>query len=315
MSATASLLAQIRERIRALRESGKLPGVVGFQFNGEYDGPASMTLEAEPVEVMQCDSVLGIRELLADREDNASTLLMLTSLPQAELGQDLVARLAGRRLFRSDMWAAAMNRFHAHSVDPRIAREAWIAELLLELPGNGDFPAMGNGYLDSGTVWQTLLAKLVGLHSDRPDALSLLRWLVIPGNVERYLATDQQFRDGFKRWLEGNAGEAARAVADCIEATRNSDAIAVELVLDVLTKPTPGLESAMNVSAARLERLHANRALGESAARAWADAARQLVHEKSQEARDEVAGWLRRADDLLEEIGATQYAYLASKRE
>ena len=196
-------------------------------------------------------------------------MVVLTSLSESELGHDVMARLAGRRLYRADAWEAAMARFGAHSVDPRIAREGWIADLLLELPG-GDFPTVPSGYLDAGTVWQTLLGRRLGLTDSRPDALALLRWIATPASVERYIAADEKLRVGFKQWLTLSvAGEAAVAIADCLEATRNTDAIAIGLVFDVLTASAPATASSLRICAARLERMHGNRPLGESAARAW----------------------------------------------
>ena len=222
-----------------------------------------------------------------------------------------MARLAGRRLYRADAWEAAMARFGAHSVDPRIAREGWIADLLLELPG-GDFPTVPSGYLDAGTVWQTLLGRRLGLTDSRPDALALLRWIATPGSVERYCVADENLRVGFKQWLTLSvAGEAAVAIADCLEATRNTDAIAIGLVFDVLTASAPDTASDLRICAARLERMHGNRPLGESAARVWAGAARQLIDDADRDGNaDAIAAWLKRADDLLEEIGASAYAYL-----
>jgi hypothetical protein len=302
---------QIRDRVKALRGKGRTSAIIGFHAGGNYEGPQSFALNGETVQIAQSDCVLEIRELLEKAGGDSNTLVVLTSLSESELGHDVMARLAGRRIYRADAWEAAMARFGAHSVDPRIAREGWIADLLLELPGE-HFPTVPSGYLDASTVWQTLLGRRLGLTDSRPDALALLRWIATPASVERYCAADEKLRLGFKQWLALSvAGEAALAIADCLEATRNTDAIAIGLVFDVLTANAPDAASALRICAARLERMHGNRPLGESAARAWAGASRQLIDDASRDGNaDPVTASLRRADDLLEEIGASAYAYL-----
>lgn len=60
--------------------------------------------------------------------------------------------------------------------------------------------------------------------------------------------------------------------------------------------------------------MHGNRPLGESTAQAWAGAARQLIEDAARDGNtDAIAAWLKRADDLLEEIGASAYAYIGDK--
>ncbi len=242
MSAGVLQAAQIRERLKLLKERGRLPGVVAFYSPGVDADAAGVTFEGEHIEIRRCDSVLEIRDFLASRAEadakrviSASetppslapaTAVLLTRVPYEELGEDVLARLAGRKLFRADSWGAVMSRFQAVKLDPRLVHEGWIAELLLTLPGN-DFPAVPNGYLTIESVWQTLLGKLVGLGEERLDAVAMLRWLAASGSIERYGAMEENFRSGFRRWAEMTAGEVGRAIADCIETTRNSDAIAV----------------------------------------------------------------------------------------
>src|SRR5579884_1304579 len=138
---SAPTLAQIRERLKLLREKGRLPGVVAFYAPGIYAGPDSLAFDGEQVKIRRCDCVLEVREALAARDGKTETEVLVTPVPYEELGQDVLARLAGRKLFRADSWAAARSRFHAVSVDPRLVREGWIADLLIELSGN-DFPVL-----------------------------------------------------------------------------------------------------------------------------------------------------------------------------
>ena len=152
--------AQIRERVKALREKGKRRGVIGLYSSGAYDGPTSIAFDGEVINVIECDSVLAIREVLVERESDTATLVLLTSIPPEELGEDVKARLIGHRLYRVDAWEAAMKSVPRETCRSS-AREGRLDRrpAQLRLPGNGDFPAVPNETSDSSTAWRVLLGS------------------------------------------------------------------------------------------------------------------------------------------------------------
>ena len=54
--------------------------------------------------MVRADTVLEVREALADAETLARPTVVLTRLEQGELGQDVVARLARGKLFPIEIW-------------------------------------------------------------------------------------------------------------------------------------------------------------------------------------------------------------------
>lgn len=80
-------------------------------------------------------SELALREQLA-AADGAALRILLTDRAEHELAADVLARLPKRRLPRVEPWVALLQLFQAQSVDPRVARERWMADALLNAPGH-----------------------------------------------------------------------------------------------------------------------------------------------------------------------------------
>ena len=67
---------------------------------------------------------------------------MITNLDDAELSDDILVRLAKRKLIPIDSWQIVKSLFQAHAIDPRLTRHRWIAELLMEFIPEGGYPAV-----------------------------------------------------------------------------------------------------------------------------------------------------------------------------
>lgn len=312
MSTGAPSAAQIREYVASLRAKHPNDRVFGIRTDGSWSGPARLEIGSEPVEVAQCDSVLAIRERLSERSGESPMLVLLTRVPQAELGGDVLGRLARRRLHEFDSWDLVMERFRAREVDPRLVREGWIAGVLAGLEGGNGFPITASGYLDSETVWGVLLSRLLDLRVNRPDALDLLRWATDGDHLRRYQATPGEFRAGLRRWVVEVAGPVAQAILDCIESCDGPGPLAVGLVCGVVYAEEAEGSPDLNLAAGRLERFHGNRRLPPGAARQWAAAAREAVEDLASNGHRMVADRVvETADDLLREIGAEAFAWLS----
>ena len=103
--------------------------------------------------------------------DEATTKILITPLEEKDLSDDILLRLAKRRLFPIDTWQIVRSLFQAPTVDPRLTRFGWIAEMLLDLVPAEGYPAARGGFLDADTVWPLLLRYGIGLDGGdpRPD--------------------------------------------------------------------------------------------------------------------------------------------------
>ena len=180
MTQPVPTFGQIRAKVQAVRrmaEKKKLPPprYVGIQSPGRYAGDRLRRDGADAYRIEQCDSPLAARIALLDDEQGATVTVLVTALTDQDLGDDVLVRLAGRRLYPLDPWQIVKELFQAHAVDPRLRGQGWIADRLLELATAAGVPAAAGGYLDAEVVWPMLLQRLLGLEGDRPDLPLLLR--------------------------------------------------------------------------------------------------------------------------------------------
>ncbi len=184
--------------------------------------------------IEQCDSPLALRIALREEGGPTTTKVLITNLDDNGLSDDILIRLAKRRLFPIDSWQIVKSLFQAHAIDPRLTRYHFIADDLLEFIPEGGYPAVSGGFLDAETVWPILLARVIGLVNDRPDLAAILRWLTDANAVARFRAASQEFREAAVNWLCETAGTAAAVVLQCVAANQKADALPIGLAAGVI---------------------------------------------------------------------------------
>ncbi len=170
------------ERVRRKdRENEYESLVIGFHATGPWRGESEVNLDGRRYAVVRADSALEFREALAVAEADDRPTVVLTALDQAELGHDVVARLARSKLWPVDPWEGVKGLFRARQLDPAL-REACLAQALLEHqpPGRGYDPVPA-GVLDAGTAWRAIYRHALGMEDREPDLPGLLRWAAETG--------------------------------------------------------------------------------------------------------------------------------------
>ena len=131
--------AQVAAQVAMVRRQRPEDRVIGMHTPGGWLGGATLTVDGETCNVVYCSSGLQVREALvslrdrwAERRGAEPLLVVITPLDEAQLGLDVLARLAGRQLYRIDHWQMVRDLFHAREVDPRLPSQAWLAEALLQ---------------------------------------------------------------------------------------------------------------------------------------------------------------------------------------
>ena len=231
MRTAAPTFSQIKAQVTAIRQ--KLPNarVIGIRAAGRWTGERLQQEGHETFRIEQCDSPLHMR--IALQEDHgAAVTILITSLDEGDLGDDILVRLARRRLFPLESWQIVKLLFQARTLDPRITQHGWMADALLEaIPADGFLPAPG-GFLDAETVWPILLDRHMGFGIDRPDLLALLQWSVNAESVARFQATSALFSQAATAWLIQQAGP-GRSL-HCVAANKRPDALAIGLAAGVV---------------------------------------------------------------------------------
>jgi PglZ domain len=308
MTQPAPSFAQIRARVQAVRRKVPDARAVGIQTPGRYAGERLRSDGPETYRIEQCDSPLAARVALMDDEPGVTVTVLVTGLSDQELGDDVLVRLAGRKLYAIDSWQIAKELFQAQTVDPRLRSHGWIAERLLELAAtHTPLPAPG-GYLDAEAVWPLLLERLIGLAGDRPDLATLLGWSTVADNVQRFRRLPEEPRQAVVSWLAAQVGPTAAAVLRCAATLDGPDALPVGLALGVVHHPQAG--GRLDRAAGRLERF-----LGEPTPEAgilgrWHAAATEAVRLLDGDPRTR-GQLLSRADEILRDVQAEDFAHFS----
>ncbi|MCX6543497.1 MAG: BREX-2 system phosphatase PglZ [Acidobacteria bacterium] len=296
------------EALDALRKrvTHAAPIVVGIRYPGQWSGPSAFETEHGTVSVLCSQSPLEIRERLVDHERTGVPLVILTSLSEQDLGDDVTARLAGRRLRQPDRWRLVADLFKAREVDGRLP--PWLVDALVEAAPSSGFPPVASGILDLDTAWRVFLGELLGLRHERPDLQMLIEWTSDASRVERYLRADDAVRQGVSARLEETAGEAARAVLAMVQGGTGADVVPAGLVCLVLYDSNVRGEPTVREAAVRLERFRAGLPMGIEAGERWGRGSRELLAKADPGERRR---WVDRADALLVSLGARDWAWVA----
>ncbi len=260
--------------------------------------------------IEQCDSPLALRIALREEVGPSTTKVLITSLDEKQLSDDILVRLAKRQLFPIDSWQIVKSLFQAHAIDPRLTRHRFIADYLMDFNPDGGYPAVPGGFLAAETVWPILLERVIGLVNDRPDLAAILKWSIEAGAVGRFHAASEQFRDAAVNWLAETAGNTATVVFHCIVANQKPDALPIGLAAGVVynAKARGKLEKA----AGKMEERFLGRSAPEEATvERWNAVAAEVIRLQITDPRSK-GSLLQRADEILHEVGAEKFAYLSS---
>lgn len=308
MTTAAPTFSQIKAQVAAIRQKVHKARVIGIHTTGRWTGERFKQDGQERFHIEQCDSPLQMRIALQD-DDGAATKVLITSLDEKDLGDDILVRLTKRRLFPIDSWQIVKTLFQARTIDPRVIRHGWIAECLLDAIPTDSFPPAPGGFLDAETVWPILLARQIGLVNDRPDLLALLQWCIDADNVERFQAAPEPFRQAATEWLTYQAGPPAAAVLSCVVSNTQPEALAVGLAAGVVFNRQAA--GRLDRAAGKMEERYLGGLTpdGDVLDR-WHTAATEVVRLQLTDAQRK-HGQLKRADDILRAVQAEAYAYLS----
>jgi hypothetical protein len=283
--------------------------VIGMHIPGAWLGGPVLKVNGETFNVTLCVSALQVREALVSLTAADPPLLVLTPLDDGQLGLDILARLAGRQLYRLDRWQMVRDLFHAHEIDPRLPSQEWLADTLLQhMPASG-YPPVASGLLDADTVWHHLLTHHLGLANGRPDAVALLTWSLSPSHLNRYETLSVEFRTALRQRVQDTAGAVGVTMLDALEAGHGALLLPLGLVCEILFAPAGQKHIEIAQARARFESYLAGRLPSSEVGRAWAVAS---VSTLAVLPEAQTHDWLARTEQLLTDLKASAYGALSS---
>ena len=258
--------------------------------------------------VHQCNSPLALREAIRQPATDG-ICVVVTNLKDSDLDLDILLRLAKGQLYSIDRWAIVKGLFQATSIDPRIASQQWIADLLIEISNESSFPPAATGFLDAELVWPILLSNTIGMSAANTDLESILKWSTRKADVARWRSMPDEFRNGTSDWLSKYAGDAARYIMRTADSGEEPDALPLGIVLDVLCNRTQ--IDKLAIQRVRLEeRYLGGESLPIEIAQRWAAVAKGVVQLGFMDSASEKS-ILNRAEAILNNIDAVSVAYLS----
>ena len=305
-------LAELRGVATRLVRAPNAPRLVAVKAPARWDHPDELEVEGERFTVIPAGSSLALRAALANflaAEEGKG--IILTELPEEEIGAEVLARLWGHRVHRTTGFDAVQSLFRVRELDARLADERWLVDLLVEVSPVQGYAPPKSGILDLDTAWQTWLRHGLRLDSERPQLTDLLRWgeqansqALLGGSVKAHLEKVAQ--------RLGGADKATMAhVLRLTSEGRGKDLVPLGLVADTLWNGTLPETPALTQARTRFEGPLGTRGMTAQSARSWGEAAVTLVR-RAHRLSDEAARtrWLNRAEGLLTaELGAGDLAH------
>lgn len=313
MNAIAPSFNQVRAQVSAIRQKSTNARFIGIRTLGQWVGETSKTDGDDTILIYPCQSPLAMRlAIQGANEDHAENhiYVFLTSLEESELGEDILMRLAKRKLFPIDPWEVVKSLFQAHAIDPRLRKERWIAEYLIDWNTPDGYITVSNGFLDAETVWNLLLERGIGISDIRPDLPALLEWTIDDANVARLKNASPTFQQAAINWLANIVGNTTKSILQSACQTSSNDVVALGLALEVLLHPkaTGKLDKAIGKIE---ERYLQGESLTPNLGIEWRDAAQEVIQWRLSTRPQQRNQLLNRADEILQEVGAGKLTYLS----
>ncbi|MBT2488665.1 BREX-2 system phosphatase PglZ [Streptomyces sp. ISL-96] len=242
----------LRDR-RLMLVHGRYPATAAGVFTAKIGG------ESRRVHVSDQTSVLGIvdawHQHRADEERAGDVLVVTTGIGDEQLGWDVRGHAVKRRMLTVENAEIVKQRFGAKELDPRMYRETWLLEALLDAEPHDGWQRTGSVLTRDAAVRALLVARL-GLARTGTgeaatdvaiDADALLAWSRTPAGATRFNELDSRERDELKHWLGETAGAAVPVLMSLVEAGRGNDAMARGLLGSAMADPATGPDTVLAV--------------------------------------------------------------------
>ena len=264
------------------------------------DAPESVRVSDRTVSVRTSSSPLQIRSWAS--QTRSAPLAVITGCHNSDLGEDLVARSARRKVHTVDRWEIAAELFGAEHVTRALAEHTAVADALIDARPDHGYPKVTSKILDLDTALDELAGSLLGLRAETLD--EMIEWAETPQATRAVREADAAVVAPIEKRMSGRFGPAVSVVFAALRTGSAADLTSCALACDVIHD----IEQPVADAAIRLEVRFSGPRLPDEAFRQLAAAAIDRVHTKRHSAA-RLKRWLTTADELLEELGALEHAW------
>ena len=307
---------QIQAQVSAIRRTTKNAARhFAIRAVGRSAGSSHLLIDGVEHIVLPCISDLQVREALLKAEAENKPAILLCGIGDGTLGDDVIDRLAKRRIFSPQLREMVAELFSVSPtrIDPRILKNRVLMEALLDaVPAEG-YPPVASGTLDLETAWLTLIGQWIGERVEAPSLTQVLEWSCSAEKLGRLGKMDTELKSAFVDWFARAKGESIRFVMAAVDTSFGADLLALGAVLGVIFDPNYFNTAEHQTARGRLERYFQHREIDEESARAWFRAAGAILSQT----KDEAEGATRRPifnrlDEFLTILGLANHAWLST---
>lgn len=275
---------------------------LAYAWPHDWTGGEAITLNGRAVPVRQCRSALEIGEVLS--EDSAGPKILLVSVPEEQLGAEVLARVARHRLLHINRWEIVQDALGVQFVDPRLYALNWMPEALLSASGQrrgSQGPA-----LTYDDAIELCLRPVLGI-AGAIDLDSLVVACETAATSWMTLSVEQQTT--YRQYLVTTRGALAGLLVATMESGHGTVAIAIGLACEILYSPSAVSIAELRDARVRLEERLKRQRIAEAQGRQWAELSRRIVLKRAAGAnhRD-----FRLAVDMLESVEAHGFVALGT---
>jgi hypothetical protein len=280
---------------------------VAFAADGWNGKPAIAVNGGKNVPVYWCGSVLEFRERLADATPEEPVIL-LTSQPEPDLGQDALCLLAGQRLRKLGVWEPLMAAFNASTIAPPVRRNEELGAALMRVVPSAGYEPAPNGVITAEYAWSELARAVLGVAPAGP--VELMTLVAKPEIAPKFAPTaDEKVNDLLPDLIDslhGPVGPAAGPILSAAAAGYASQLVPLGLAAEVVFSAHDA--SALAEAVGRFERFFSVPITAQGCLE-MASAARGLV-----EVADEPqsSSWAQSAEEILQTVKAEDFAWISS---
>lgn len=307
---------QIQAQVASVRRSLKNgPHYFAIRSTGAWSGSDRMVIDGVEHLVLPCVSDLQMREALLRAETEEKPAVLLCALNPDRLGDDVIDRLAKRRVFSPQVREMVAELFSVSPtrIDPRVLKSKALMSALLErVPPEGYSPVT-NGTLDLQTAWLTLLGRMLGERVETPSLTQVLEWSLSRDKLGRLGEIDADLKAAFVDWFARSKGESIRFMMGAIDSGFGPDLVALGAALGLVFDPQHHGNAKHQTARGRLERYFQHREIDAESAHAWFRASDSVLSKMGDEVKTSTRRTvLNRLDELLAKLGLSDQAWVSN---
>ncbi len=287
--------------------------ILGFKTASQWQENTSLEIDGQELLVAQCDSQLAIREFILKANERNLKLAFITKLEDLDLGNDIRALLAKRRLIPIKPWESVKELFQAKAIDVTVLKKQWLADVLLNMAPAEGYPVVADGFLTAEKIWEEVLFLLLGFKTPRPVATDILEWAL---DAKRILLlnklAEMQFQD-ICGWIQYNPDALEVFLLNLLKSSPCFNLLTLGLALEVTSSDMVCSDVQLRDASVRLEKYTNNRPVSPQMAQRWKNASCQVFKKLvDTNVKGMITEIQTKLDYLLQEIGAKEYAWLSS---